>query len=224
VPTIHDLETLISDPFHVPIFEGTSGLAGGQREPSQESDVAAADLVGASQPQGPVLVDQLSAVLGGHEAAAHALAMLWQRDNRAKRIMTYRGSTGFTTTAQGNVAVKLFEVPTGYVAYITHAILEVVGKVPGSAVVANAFAAILEGEVGDAAAPATTGNFRYFKPQDNASGLFLPTTLVDDNGAEAGWPFNGGQSVQLQIGGSQAGLANLGGVCSWSFALAERNN
>lgn len=205
-------------PFYVPGHESGATRQDGMR------DVPATAYHTETSPQGPPLVQQLIDSVGG-EQAAHLIAAIMRDNKTEKRKRVMQGIAPFNTDASGNAVAKFFDVPQGFQAVLCHALLELQGKVPGSAGTANAWAAILEGEQGTfnasggASAPAL-GQVRAFAPVTGGGSLALPAMLVDD-GETSGWAFRSGTAAIVQIGGSQAGLANLAGALSYRFMLRE---
>lgn len=214
------LESIRSHRVHIPFTEQTVGLHGQEREPSQERDVV--DLrTTPSSPTGPSFVDRLIDNVGG-EQAARAMHALWAQDTRAKRDRIMQLTVGFETDGSGNVVAKLFDVPLGYQAKLTRVIVELFGKIPNSAVVANAWVGVFEGEQGTSnptfSATSGVGQLRAWAPQNSSSGLFLPALVVDD-GVHQAWAYRSGKSAILQ--GAALAATATAGAASVRYMLEE---
>jgi hypothetical protein len=195
-------------------------------EPLQATDTEAdpsgqLSYVGSGQPVGPDLWRRVLEASQTPEGA-RMLRQLLGVDTAAPREFVYEGTSGFQTDASGNATAVMFDVPQGARAYLTRALIEVGGNVPGSAASAAAWLGIYETGGGDRAAGAAAittatyqpGALRAFAPNGNSGGLFLPCLLTDQD--DAAWGFRSGMRAVAILAGI-AGLATKQATIAYRF-------
>lgn len=157
-----------------------------------------------------------SGTLAERQAMMTALYLDAARLKRERRV---RGQVGFNTDGSGNALAAVYQVRVGFRLRMTRCIVEVAGFAVASAATAGAFVAALE-TLGGTSDPSTIplGQLRAWAGTSGA-GLFLPVNLVEDE--DSGPTFVSGSTVELQVGGSQAALANKGGSVYFEGKLSE---
>jgi hypothetical protein len=195
--------------FLIPFTEASAPVQ--THEPSQERDVAGVDLRGPSHPRGPEFVQSLIDTVGG-EAAAHALASVWQQANVAKKELPIVNALGGETDGQGNLDLLLFEVPQGYVFQAGRVNLEAVGFSPASPYSnSSAWVALIRG------ARFATGSILDFGPPASGGTIF---PSIFSTGTSHAPQLYGGEILTLHVVGA-AGLANTGITARLQGRLTE---
>lgn len=192
-----------------------------QAATSEEGDLPVDAYAGSGQPVGPELWRRVVEAADTPEGA-RMLRQLLRLDAAEPREFVYEGTSGFQTDASGNATAVMFDVPQGARAYLTRALIEVSGNVPGSAASAAAWVGIYETGGGDRAAGAAAvttatyqpGSLRTFAPRDASAGLFLPCLMVDQD--DAAWGFRSGMRAVAILAGI-AGLATKAATIAYRF-------